>query len=147
MNNSTPPVKMQSGFSLIELMIAVAIVGILAAIAFPSYKQYVVRSNRADAQQTLLQAAQEAERYFVANNSYVNYAVSTGLTKSPPSGTTIYNLSATAATASSFKIKATPSATATNKSDGFMTIDSTGQKEWDRNNDGSIGAGETTWTN
>lgn len=58
------------GFSLIELMVAVAIVGILAAIAFPSYQEYMARSRRADAKQALLSVAQAMERYYTQNNSY-----------------------------------------------------------------------------
>ena len=61
----------QRGFTIIELMIVVAIVAILAAVALPNYTQYVRRSNRADAQTTLLQAAQFLERRFTTSGSYV----------------------------------------------------------------------------
>lgn len=62
--------KFNDGFTLLELMIAVAIVGILVSLAYPSYQSYVIRSNRADAQQTLLQLTQQAERFFTQRNSY-----------------------------------------------------------------------------
>jgi type IV pilus assembly protein PilE len=60
------------GFTLIELMITVAIIGILAAIAMPSYQQYVLKANRQDAQAILMENAQFMERYFTTNNSYAS---------------------------------------------------------------------------
>jgi type IV pilus assembly protein PilE len=60
----------QSGFTLIELMIVVAIAAILAAIALPNYQQYVARSERADAKSRILSAAQCLERSFTINNNY-----------------------------------------------------------------------------
>ena len=58
------------GFSLIELMIAVVIVGILAAVAIPMYSDYVTRSRRADGQATLMQVAQELERCYTQFSKY-----------------------------------------------------------------------------
>jgi type IV pilus assembly protein PilE len=58
------------GFSLIELMVAVAILGIIAAIAIPSYSAYVIRAQRSAAKAVLLQVAQSAERYYTTNGYY-----------------------------------------------------------------------------
>ena len=58
------------GFSLIELLIAVTIIGILAAIAIPMYSDYVTRSRRADGQATLMQVAQELERCYTQFSRY-----------------------------------------------------------------------------
>lgn len=59
------------GFTLIEIMIVVVVVGILASIAYPSYQEYVNRSNRAEGQAFLSDIAARQERYFSQNNAYV----------------------------------------------------------------------------
>ena len=60
----------QMGFSLIELMIAVVIVGVLAAVAFPSYQNYIVKSNRAAAQAFMVDAASREKQYLLDARSY-----------------------------------------------------------------------------
>lgn len=61
----------QKGFSLIELMLAVAIVGILAAIAIPNYQDYITRSKRAEGMALLQEMAARQERFYAQNNRYV----------------------------------------------------------------------------
>jgi len=61
----------QKGFTLIEVMIVVAIIGILAAIAYPSYDEYVKRGNRTEGQAFLSDVAARQERHFSQNNTYI----------------------------------------------------------------------------
>lgn len=67
-------ISQAKGFTLIELMIVVGIVGILAAIAYPNYTEYVQRGNRSEGQALLNDAAASQERFFAQNNSYVTTA-------------------------------------------------------------------------
>ncbi|WP_156504400.1 type IV pilin protein, partial [Oleiphilus sp. HI0066] len=62
----------QQGFSLIELMIVVAIIGILAAIAYPSYQENVASTHRANAQSELMGLSSALERWYTQNNHYSN---------------------------------------------------------------------------
>ena len=64
-------VNENKGFTLIELMIVVAIIGILAAITYPSYQEYVRKTKRTEAQAELLDIAQKIQRYKIANFSYM----------------------------------------------------------------------------
>lgn len=63
--------KKMQGFTLIEIMIVVVIIGILASIAYPNYTEYVRRSNRAEGQAFLNDIAARQERFFAQNNRYV----------------------------------------------------------------------------
>ena len=63
----------ERGFSLVELMIVVAIVAIIATFALPSYRQHVIRSNRTDATSALLRVAANQEKFYIQNNRYASY--------------------------------------------------------------------------
>ena len=64
--------KQSNGFTLIELMITVAIIGILATIAYPSYQQYIQRSSRSAAQSQMMEIANRQQQYFLANRAYAD---------------------------------------------------------------------------
>lgn len=111
------------GFSLVELVIAMAVVGILTAIAVPAYSQYVQRSHRSDARLALMRAAQWMERYRTDWGSYSNAANPPVLPKdmavSPATGKAQYDI-AVVPTAMTFTLTATPS------KGGAMTADKCG---------------------
>ncbi len=75
--------KFISGFSLIELMIVVAIVGILASIAYPSFREQIMKSRRSDAMDALSQAASMQERWFTEHSSYTTNINNLGGASSP----------------------------------------------------------------
>jgi type IV pilus assembly protein PilE len=86
------------GFTLVELIVAMVILSILAAIAIPSYSQYVLKSHRTEAKAALMDAASLEERYFSTSNLYTNSALQLGygVAGPPPSipvGTGYYVIS------------------------------------------------------
>jgi len=107
------------GFTLIELMIVVAVIGILSAIAYPAYQDSVRKSHRADGKTALLQAVQAAERLFTRNNSYLG--VDAVIAAASDEGH--YTLSADPVpTATTFAIKATPVGAQASDPCGELTI-------------------------
>lgn len=118
------------GFSLIELMIVVAVIGILASIALPSYTQYVQRANRTDAKGILMETAQYMERYYTTNNTYVGATVASVSAVAPKgsSGSSIrYNISFSAGpTATTYTLRAAPTTAQSSDTCGTLTLSSTG---------------------
>lgn len=80
---ATSPRIRQRGLTLIELMITVAIVGILASVAYPSYESYVRKSRRSAAQQAMLEISSKQEQYLLDARSYTTTLGSSGLNVSP----------------------------------------------------------------
>jgi len=71
------------GFTLIELLVTVAIIGILASVAFPSFTDYVVRSNRTEGQRELVRIANLQEQYYADSRKYTSVLTQLGLDASP----------------------------------------------------------------
>jgi type IV pilus assembly protein PilE len=115
------------GFTLIELMIVVAIIAILAAVAWPSYQNYVIRGNRAAAQSFMMTIATRQEQYLLTNRSYTTAIGTGGLGLTAPKETDgRYTFAVTNPTTSSYLITAT--ATGNQFSDGDLTLSSDGTK-------------------
>ncbi|MDX1453596.1 MAG: type IV pilin protein [Oleiphilaceae bacterium] len=147
----------QQGITLIELIIAIAIIGILAAVAVPAYQDNVNTGRRGDAQAALMGFAQAMEREFTEEGTYagadgsdktvdITTQVSPNIfaTEAPLDGSTkFYDLVITSATNSSYVLRAIPKNA--QLGDGFLQISSTGERGWDRDNNGSLAASEMCW--
>ena len=105
-----------SGMTLIELLIVVAIVGILAAIAGPAWNDQVTKSRRADARNTLLAAQIEQEQYRANNLTYATSMSTMGMGSFDSTSRDYYRLEVVSADATSFLITATPNGNQANDS-------------------------------
>lgn len=130
------PTTRMRGVTLIELMVVVVIVGILASIAVPSYRNYVIRTQRTDAMSALLRVQAAQEKFYLQNNTYASNAL---LDDAPPAGLGIsgtengwYALAITSADLSrTYTVTATPVSGGPQASDSHcasFSITSTGAK-------------------
>jgi type IV pilus assembly protein PilE len=124
------------GFTLIEMMIVVAIIGIIAAVAVPQYRQYIVKGNRAAAQTFMLDVASREQQYLLDARSYFavatdadwttyNVAVPTEVSKYY---TVTVSAPVVAGAAPTYTITAAPIAGKAQDGDGSLTLDDAGNK-------------------
>jgi len=135
----------QYGFTLIELMITLVIIGILAAVGYPSYTRYTVSASRQAVQGELVQLANLQEKIYLNSNAYAvsvtaayNGTSAGGLGKTTGlSGDGKYRITVSPSDTpgQSFTLTATPVSTGPQANDGAITLSSTGAKTW----------GSTTW--
>jgi type IV pilus assembly protein PilE len=132
-----PPCRPR-GFTLIELMITVAIIALVSAIAFPSYTSFIARGKRADARGQLMQAAQFMQRFYSANDNFANTrsgqtaqdAMPSNLQRAPADGVQQYSLTVSATT-SAYTLTMAPLAGTAMANDpcGSFIVTSTGVRD------------------
>jgi type IV pilus assembly protein PilE len=116
------------GFSLIEVLIVCIIVGILTAIALPSYRNQVQKSRRTDATSALVGAAGQMERYFTERGTYATATLGTGGVYPAKSQNGYYTLSLANLTATSYTLQAAPAGAQVGDPCGTMTYNDQGVK-------------------
>lgn len=146
-----------AGFTLIELMIVVAIIGIIAAIGYPSYQGYIATGARGAAQADLMAFASAMERHNASNFTYEGAADSGNDTGVPAvfasyspatesASSKNYDLSIVSASSSFYLLKAMPVSGTPVEGSGALFISSDGRKGWDKDNDGSLETEEFCWS-
>ena len=124
--------RLSGGFSLIEIMITLAVIAILAAVALPSYSTYIQRSARADARSVLLQASQFMQRFYAMHNAYdvtaanVSVALPAALMQSPASGAARFRISLANVDGVGYTLQAVPEGASATDPCGTLTLTSTG---------------------
>ena len=113
------PGRKTTGFTLVELMIVIAVMAILVSLALPSYQQSIRKGRRADAQTDLIEFVGQAERVFTQTNSYATAVL--------PATTDFYTYTfSVAASATAYTIQAAPKTGQDQDGCGTMRLDQTG---------------------
>ena len=126
-NNPSRFTPRTSGFTLIELMIVVAVIAILTAMAYPAYNKHVIKTRRSEAQAELVKWGQAMERYYSTNGSYTSSGTTCN-TVGKPGDTAFYTFTSACNPASTYTLTAGPKAGSLVEHDGNQTLDNTGAK-------------------
>ena len=119
----------QSGFTLIELMVAVAILAILAAIVWPGYQQHVIRGQRAAAQAQMLDLASRQQQFLLANRSYASQSQLEAAGYALPAEVAArYAYEIELGSAGGYLIRFVPLSGSTQANDGTLTLDHLGNR-------------------
>lgn len=123
-----------NGFTMFELLIIMAVIGVLAAIATPFYQQYVIRAKRTDLQTTMVHIAQKLAAYKLVNNSYsttLSNSAIYGATVFPDTGTALYDLTLdTTTVVGGWTLTATPKTGTTQAGNGAVLLNDQGWRCW-----------------
>jgi type IV pilus assembly protein PilE len=119
----------QQGFNLIELMIVIAALGVLVAIAYPSYSEHIRKSHRAEGMGELLELADRLERFYSDRGTYVGASLGNAATNVYPatSENGYYTLSIASQTATAFSVSAAPTSKGNQNKDKCGTFSLTSQ--------------------
>ena len=122
-------IRRASGFTLMELIVTMVIIGIIAAIAIPNYSEYVLRGYRSSAQAFIADVASRQAQFFLDRRTYATTVAALNMT-APADITTRYNIAIAAAAGppATFTVTATPAGTQATDRCGAMTIDQAGNK-------------------
>ncbi len=115
-----------AGFSLIEVMIVVAIIAIIAAIALPSYNEHIRKTRRAAGGACAMAMAQQMERFYTANLTYVGAALDT--TVCQDSALDFYTMGTSGVAARAYTVTATPTGSHTDPACGTLSVTQSGAK-------------------
>lgn len=130
--NAGPAAGTQPGFTLVEILVALSILAILAAVAMPSYSAYVLRTARAEARATMMEASQFMQRFYVMNNAYdqtragAPVALPAALQQSPRQGAPRYQIALVGLTPDTYTVQAMPVGASATDGCGTLTVTHTG---------------------
>lgn len=135
-------IKYIKAFTLIELMLVLAIVAILIAIAYPSYQEYIRKTNRVETQSQIMDIANRLQRYKIANFTFLKSDGVTPITlvdiqqsATLPTSKALYSVTLNNVTANTWTLIATPITTSAQKGDGHLVLNHRNERCWTKGSD------------